>query len=337
MYYHSERKEIIMQKMKIAILGAGGISRKMAETIEKMDTAQVYAVASRDVSKAEAFATEFSIPKAYGSYDAMLADKNVELVYIATPHSHHMEHAIQCLEAGKHVLCEKAFTTNTAQARKIIDLAKEKKLYVAEAIWTRYMPMARTIRELCESDRIGNVTALWGNLGYPIFHKERLKDPNLAGGALLDVGIYTLTFASIAFGDAITNVTTSAQLSEEGVDKQNSVTLNYQDGKMAFLFSSALSATDRCGMIYGDKGYAIVDNINNFEGIRIYNTNHELEEHIQAPKQITGYEYEVQVAIDCIHEGKLESEEMPHSETILMMELMDSIREKWGMYYPWEK
>lgn len=326
-----------MQKMKIAILGAGGIARKMAETVQNMDSAEIYAVASRDLKRAEDFAKVFSIPKAYGSYEEMLNDKSVELVYIATPHSHHTEHALQCITSGKPILCEKAFTTNASEAKRVIDLGLEKKIFVSEAIWTRYMPMTKTIQDFCKSDKIGKISSLWCNLGYPISHKERIKDPKLAGGALLDIGIYTLTFASIAFGDEITKISTDAQMSEEGIDIQHSITLTYRDGKMANLFSTTLAATDRFGTIYGDKGYAIIDNINNFEGIRIYNTEHQLLEHIKAPQQITGYEYEVEAAITCIREGKLECEQMTHAQTIQMMTLMDTIREKWNMYYPWEQ
>ncbi|MGI6777877.1 MAG: Gfo/Idh/MocA family protein [Acetivibrionales bacterium] len=326
-----------MQKIKMAILGAGHIARCMADTIQRMDNVEGYAIASRDFSRAKALADEFSFAKAYGSYEDMLSDPAVELVYIATPHSHHAQHAIQCLTADKHVLCEKAFTVNAEQAQNVLEFAKKRNLFITEAIWPRYMPMAKKLREFCNSDKIGKIIALCGNLGYPVYNNSRINDPNLAGGALLDVGIYPLTFASIAFGDDITDITTTAVMSEHGVDMQNTITLTYRNGRTAALFSTVLSPTDRMGVIYGEKGYAIVDNINNYEGLRIYNAQHELIEHITRPPQITGYEYEVQAAIDSIYNGKYECMQMPHAQTIHMMKLMDSIRREWDMWYPCEQ
>lgn len=326
-----------MAKINFAIMGAGNIARYMAETVTKMDTVKAYTVASRDIKRAQGLGDKYGFSKAYGSYEEVISDPNVDLVYIATPHSHHARHMIQCLEGGKHVLCEKAFTVTAEEAKSVLSLAKEKGLLVAEAIWPRYMPMAKTIQDFCASGKIGKILSLTCNLGYPVSHIERIKDPNLAGGALLDVGIYPITFASIVMGDDIKDITTTAVMSDLGVDMQNTITLTYSDGRMASLFSSVLGPTDRMGIIYGDKGYAIVDNINNFEALRIFNANHELIEQIDRPKQITGYEYEVQAAVDAINAGEIECPQMPHKETIFIMELMDEIRHKWNMWYPGEK
>ena len=183
-----------MGKIKIAILGAGSIARQMAYTISNMDNVDAYAVAARDFERAEKFAKEYGFEKAYGSYEAMLKDENVDLVYIATPHSHHYEHSMLCLNHGKHVLCEKAFTANAKQAEEVLKLAESKKLLITEAIWTRYMPMAKTLNEVIQSGIIGEVTSLTANLGYVIKDIPRLIEPKLSGGALLDVGIYTINF-----------------------------------------------------------------------------------------------------------------------------------------------
>ena len=160
--------------MRIGILGAGGIAHKMAETVGGMEEAEVYAVASRSLEKAEDFAKQYQIPKAYGSYREMAADPSVDLVYVATPHSHHYEHVKLCLEHGRHVLCEKAFMINSSQAKEAVRMAREKKLLLAEAIWTRYMPSRTIIREAVESGIIGEVTSLTANLGYVIKHKEQI-------------------------------------------------------------------------------------------------------------------------------------------------------------------
>ena len=183
--------------MKLGILGAGGIASTMAKTVAEMKGVEVYAVAARDLERARVFAQKYEVKKAYGSYEEMLADDEVELVYIATPHSHHYLHAKMCLEAGKHVLCEKAFTVNAEQAQKLFDLAKEKKLLITEAIWTRYMPSRKMINDIIESGVIGEVTAVTANLSYTVSHVERIRKPELAGGALLDVGVYPINFASM--------------------------------------------------------------------------------------------------------------------------------------------
>lgn len=326
-----------MKKINIAILGAGSIANMMGATVQKMDTVNAYAVASRDIGRAQSIARKFGFEKAYGSYEEMLSDPSVDLVYIATPHSLHAENARQCLEAGKHVLCEKSFTVTAREAKDITALAKEKNLLLTEAIWPRYMPMAKTLKEFVNSGKIGKIHSLTCNLGYPISHIERIQDPNLAGGALLDVGIYTLSFASLIMGNDVKEITTTAVMNDRGVDLKSTTTLTYSDGRISSLFSSVLGPTDRMGILYGDTGYAIVDNINNFESIKIYNADHELIEQVNRPAQITGYEYEVQAAADAINAGELECADMPHAETILIMELMDKIRHSWGLWYPGER
>lgn len=322
--------------MKIGILGAGAIAKSMAETINNMEDAANYAVASRDYERAEAFAKEFGFAKAYGSYEEMLSDKEVDLVYVATPHSHHYEHVKLCLNYGKHVLCEKAFAINAKQAEEMFALAKERGLLLTEAIWTRYMPMRKTLDEVIASGIIGDISMLTANLGYVISHKPRLVDPALAGGALLDVGIYPINFALMALGNDIESITSTAVLTDKGVDAQNSITLVYRDGKMAVLNSSMLSLSDRLGVINGSKGFIVVENINNCEKIRVYDLNRKELTCYEAPKQISGYEYEVRACIRAINEGKLECEEMPQAETISVMKLMDGLRKEWGVIYPGE-
>ena len=322
--------------MKIGILGAGGIARVMAETVNGMEEAQCYAIAARDLGRAQKFAEEFGVEKAYGSYEEMLQDPQVELVYIATPHSHHYEHVKLCLEHGKHVLCEKAFTANAAQAEEILKMAEEKGLLLTEAIWTRYMPMRKTIDEVVASGIIGKVTSLSANLGYVIEQNERIHAPELAGGALLDLTVYPLNFASMVFGDDIVKVDASCVKIDTGVDGQDNVMLTYRDGKMATMYTTIHAQTDRRGMINGSLGYIEIENINNYESMKVYDLDRKVIASYEAPKQITGYEYEVRAAVRAIQEGKTECEEMPHAETIKMMKLMDRIRADFGIVYPFE-
>lgn len=325
----------------IAILGVGSIAEKMAQTLNGMEGKDkefcCYGAASRDRERAEAFAAKYGFEKAYGSYEEMAADQAVDLVYLATPHSHHYAHAKLCLENGKHVLCEKAFTVNAPQARELFDMAEKRGLLLTEAIWTRYMPMRRMIDDVLASGIIGTPCTLTANLGYRIFEKERLIRPELAGGALLDVGVYTLNFALMAFGKDFEKIESSVQMAETGVDAQESITLRYRDGRMAVLNATMMGISDRRGVIYGDRGFLEVENINNPQSITVYDGDYREVKRIPCPPQVTGYEYEVESCLKAVREGRTECPEMPHSETIYVMELMDELRRQWGLSYPCEE
>lgn len=319
--------------MKLGILGAGGIASTMAKTVAGMKDVEAYAVAARDLERARVFAQKYEVKKAYGSYEEMLADDEVELVYIATPHSHHYLHAKMCLEAGKNVLCEKAFTVNAEQAQKLFDLAKEKKLLITEAIWTRYMPSRKMINDIIESGVIGEVTAVTANLSYTVSHVERIRKPELAGGALLDVGVYPINFASMVLGDKVKDVKATA-IFQNGVDILDSIAMVFEGDRMATLQCGAREISDRMGSIFGTRGYMQVQNINNPEKITVFDTEHKEVASYVVPEQISGYEYEVESCMEAIQEGKLECPEMPHAETIRIMKIMDDIRKSWNYEIP---
>lgn len=322
--------------MKVGILGAGGIARKMSETINKMDNVQLLAVGSRDLEKAKAFAKDFNIPKAYGSYEELAKDSEIDLIYVATPHSRHYQDCMLCLKNGRNVICEKAFTANAKEAEEILTYAKEHNLFVTEAIWTRYMPMRFKLDEIIKSGVIGDISSLTANLGYELTHIERLQKPELAGGALLDLGVYTINFALMAFGDDIADIKSSCTKNQYGVDKDNAIIITFKDGKIAILHSNAAAKTDRFGIIYGTKGRIEVTNINNCEGIAVI-LNDGTTTKYETPKQITGFEYQVEASVKAIKEKKIETEFMPHEETIRVMKIMDSLRKEWGIVYPFEK
>ncbi len=321
--------------MRIGILGAGGIARKMAATVNGMDNMELAAIGSRSTEKAAAFAEEFGIPAAYGSYEQLAADSSLELIYVATPHSRHYEDALLCLNSGRNVLCEKPFTVNCKQAESLIQLAKSKGLFIGEAIWTRYLPMRFRLDEILQSGVIGTPSYLTANLGYCINHVERLIKPELAGGALLDLGVYTINFALMAFGNAVAEIKSSCNKNEYGVDINNSIIMNFTDGKTAMLHSNMNSLTDLRGIIYGDKGRIQFDNINNCEGITVY-LNDGTVTRYDTPQQITGFEYEVQAAADAIAAGSSEAAQMPHSEILRVMKIMDDLRSEWSIRYPFE-
>ncbi len=330
------KKKEDKENMKVGILGAGSIAVTMAKTLNGMENARAYAVGSRSLEKAQAFAEKNQVEKAYGSYEALFADPEVELIYVAVPHSHHYQAMKMALEAGKPVLCEKAFTANATQAEEILRLSEEKGIFVGEAMWTRFLPSRAMIDEVIRSGEIGKVHMITANLGYDIRTVERLRNPELAGGALLDVGIYPLTFIRMITDAKIASMDTSCVKLETGVDAQNAATFVFEDGCMASMHSSMLGGTEQAGIVYGDKGYLIAWNINNVNKIQIFDNNRKLIREMQVPEQITGFEYEVQAAIEAVSAGKTECPQMPHSETMYMMRLMDRMREAWGIRFPFE-
>lgn len=323
--------------MKIAILGAGGIAASTAPTMAALKEIECYAVASRSLDKAQAFASKFGFQKAYGSYEEMLADPKVELVYIATPHSHHFAHMMLCLTHGKPVLCEKAFTMNVKQAQMVKEYANAHGIFAAEAIWPRYMPSRELINRVLASGIIGKVHTLTANLSYVIHQNRRLMDPELAGGALLDVGVYGINFALMHFGSDIQRIESSVQMTPTGVDGMESITIFYKDGRMAVLTHGMYARSDRKGIFYADNGYMVVENINNPQSVSVYDQSDKLLEYYEVPGQISGYEYEFLEAARCIREGKVEADSMPLGDSIQMMQVMDTLRNQWGLVYPQEK
>lgn len=321
---------------KVGIIGAGTIAGKMAETLmAKPQGCQCYAISSRSLEKAQEFAQKWGMEKAYGSYEEMLNDPEVDLVYVATPHSHHYDHAHLCIDHGKPCLVEKSFTANARQAEELLAYAKEKGVFVTEAIWTRYMPLSMKIKELMESGIIGEPHILTATLCYNMAKKQRIFLPELCGGALLDLGVYCLNFSRMYFGTDIVKTVSNVHIDQpSGMDVQESISLSYADGKMANLQAGALCLNDRQGIISGTEGYIRVDNVNCPELVEVYR-NYELVASYPKPAEmVTGYEYQVYECRRCIAEGLLESPMMPHAETISIMKQMDQLRKEWGVVYP---
>lgn len=328
-------QNINLTTMKLGIIGAGWIAEKMAISLQnKPQECECYAIASRDIEKANAFAKKWNLPKSYGSYEELVNDSDIDLVYIATPHSHHFQHAKLAIEHGKPCLVEKAFTANERECEQLLLLAKEKGIFITEAIWTRYMPLSHKVKEIMESGIIGEPRILTATLCYMMENKERIIRPELCGGALLDLGVYALNFARMYFGTDIVRSISNCHLGPTGMDMQECISLSYADGKMANLQSGALCLNDRQGIISGTEGYIRVDNINCPEQIDVYR-NYELVETYKKPKDmVTGYEYQVFECKRCLEQGLLESPMMPHAETLSIMKQMDSFRKEWGVHYP---
>lgn len=319
---------------RIGIIGAGWIAEKMAEAIAPFQDMCIYAIASRSIDKARLFAARWKVEKAYGSYEELVSDPAVDLVYIATPHSHHYDHAMLAVNHGKPVLVEKAFTANARQAEDLINAAKAKGVFITEAIWTRYMPLSHKIKEIMDSGIIGEPRVLTATLCYMMEDKERIVRADLCGGALLDLGVYTLNFARMYFGTDIVKTVTNCHLGPTGMDMHESISLSFADGRMANLQAGALCLNDRQGIISGTEGYIRVDNINCPEVVEVYRNYELVQRFTKDENMINGYEYQVLEARSIIEAGLTESPMMPHQETISIMRQMDDLRKEWGVVYP---
>ena len=323
--------------MKLGIIGAGRIASKMASTISRLSPEEGvfnYAIASRELSRAKEFASKYAIPKAYGSYKELVDDPEVDLVYIATPHSHHYPCAMLSLEAGKPVLCEKSFMANAREAEAVLDFAHKRGIFITEAMWTRFLPLSLKVRELLDSGIIGEPRVLRASLCYQMETKERVVRPDLCGGALLDVGVYCLSFARMYFGGDIASCSSSCVKFPSGVDMHDTISLVYRDGRIASLLTSAASLTDRQGIIGGSEGYIVVENVTNPSQVTIYKDFLPVETFYPPKSQVTGYEYQVLASRDAIGKGLLETPFMPHEETLATMRQMDELRRQWGIVYP---
>ena len=322
------------QIMRVGIIGTGWIAEKAAITLGGLQQCEAYAVGSRTSEKAEAFASKWNIPKSYGSYAELIADPDVDLIYVGTPHSHHYDVTREALLAGKPCLVEKAFMANHRQAAEIVKIAHEQKVFLAEAIWTRYQPAVTIVRDLISSGRIGTPRLVTATLGYSMGDKPRIMRADLCGGALLDLGVYALNFVRMFFPSDILSIESQCVKSKTGMDLTNAISLVLTDGILANVQSSASCVGDNIGVIAGTDGNLIIDNINNPQKITVNTHDREFVEDIHVPKQITGYEYQFVACREALIEGLLEPREMPHEETLYIMQLMDDFRMKWGVHYP---
>ena len=320
--------------LRVGIIGTGWIAEKAAITLAGLTMCEAYAVGSRTQEKADEFVRKWNVRKAYGSYAELMADPEVDLVYVGTPHSHHYDVTREALLAGKPCLVEKAFMANRREAQEIIDLAHERKVFLAEAIWTRYQPVVNMVRELIKSGRIGTPRLLTATLGYSMGDKPRIMRADLCGGALLDLGVYALNFVRMFFPADIVSIDSQCVKSTTGMDLTNAITLVLADGMLCNLQSSAACVGDNIGVIAGTDGNLIIDNINNPQTITVNGPDRTYIETIRVPQQITGYEYQLVACRQALIDGLLEPLEMPHKETLYIMELMDGLRQKWGVRYP---
>lgn len=322
-----------MKTIKWGILGLGKIAHKFAQAIGEAEGAELIAVASRSEDKAEDFAAQYEVATAYGSYEALVEDDTIDVIYIATPHGRHKQDAILCLEAGRNVLCEKAFTLNLRELDEVIKAAKSNDCFLMEAIWTRFHPNFLKLQELISEGAIGEPKYLRADFGFhtPYNAESRLWNPKLGGGSLLDIGIYPLFLALQLFGKP-DEIQAKANLTEEGVDSSMAIQLFWNDGKHAQLFSTFEADTNIEAEIYGQKKRIQLHNRwHNPAPVSLWERNTQLA-YWDFP-DTSGYVYEVLHVGTCIREQRKESPLLPLNFSQLLMGTMDTIRKMTGVIY----
>jgi predicted dehydrogenase len=324
-------------KIRWGILGTGNIAHKFATGLVATPGAQLVAVGSRTAASADKFGQEFNVPHRHASYEALVDDAEVDVVYISTPHPFHKDNSLLCLEAGKAVLCEKPFTMNASEAEELIDVAQEKQLFLMEAMWNRYLPAIVKLRQLLADGAIGEVQMLTADFGFRAgFNpKGRLFDPELGGGALLDAGVYPISFASMLFGTP-NRIATLANLGQTGVDEQAGIILGYEAAKMSIIYSAVRIATPSEAIVMGTEGRIVVHAPIYKPTQLTLSRSGQADEILDLPHEGNGYNYEAAEVMACIRAGKLFSELMPLTETLSIMKTMDQIRAQWGLKYPME-
>lgn len=326
-----------MINFKVGIMGAGNIAGIVADTLNQLDAFEPYAIASRSLDKANEFGDKYNIEKRYGSYEELVNDPDVELIYIATPHSHHAEQAKMCINAGKPCLVEKAFSYNATTAAEVFKLSEEKGVFCAEAMWIRFLPMYQVLADAIRNNVIGKINNIQCSLCYDLRTKERLIKPELAGGALLDLGVYPINLMCMMFGKLPEAISSSCVKLETGVDAQDVLNLNFNGGQSGTAVISMMYKADNNARIYGTNGYIEIDNINNPEAIRFFKADKELIQEVKTPsKQITGYEFQFLAARDAIILGETDTKIMSHKDSLSILGITDTLRKIWKMSFPME-
>ena len=328
----------VADKIRWGILGTGGIARKFATGLSVLDDAELVAVGSRTQESADRFAEEFGVGRCHPSCGALAADDDVDVVYIATPHPMHLENSIACLEKGRHVLCEKPITLNVHDTEKMIAVARRENRFLMEAMWMRFIPTILKIEQWLADGAIGDVCAVEASFGFCATPDPagRWFNPALGGGALLDVGIYPISFASVVFGRQPDTIVSQVHLGDTSVDEQNALLFQYEGGAVAQLSSAVRTEFRNDAVIFGTEGMIKVDApFWNSETVTLVRSG-QPEERCNLPIEGNGYNYEAQAVMQCIRDGRLEEPRMPHAESLAIMQTLDALRQQWGLRYPGE-
>ncbi|UOR04527.1 Gfo/Idh/MocA family oxidoreductase [Hymenobacter aerilatus] len=326
-----------MKNTNWGIIGPGKIAHKFAQDLALVPGARLHAVASRTLEKAQQFAAQYNAPHAFGSYEELVQLPDLDAVYVATPHSEHHAHTLLCLRAGVAVLCEKAFARNAAEVAEMVAVAREKQVFLMEALWTRFMPATHKALELVGAGAIGRPVHIVADFGFAAEYNpaSRLFDPGLAGGSLLDIGIYPVFFSKFFLGEP-TQVKAVGALTETGVDLTCSMALAYPSGATASLYSTLAATTDTTCTIYGTEGKLHLHHkFHHAQRITLHRTGEEPQDfHFEEAGY--GYRHEAQHVQECLAQGLTESPLVPLAFSEKLIATLDDIRQQLGVHYPGE-
>jgi predicted dehydrogenase len=327
-----------MNKVKWAVLGCGRIAGKFAADLQLVKDAELFAVASRDIEKAKAFAAQYPAEHVYGSYEELVNNTEIDVIYVATPHSHHHEHTLLCLRHNKAVLCEKAFAINGAQVREMVTEARNRNVFLMEAMWTKFLPHFNKVQEMIADGKLGALQSIQVNFGFlpPQPPAQRIFDPALGGGTLLDIGIYNVFLVQSILGKP-DNIQAIMKRASTGVDEQLAVQFQYSSGAVAQLLSSFTSNLQTDANIAGNGGRIRLTS-------RFYEPSATIEfypERVDSLQIIPvnkepgwGYHHQIRHVQECLRQGLTESPVMSLDDSMDLMETMDSIRREVGLKYP---
>ncbi len=322
--------------IKWGIIAPGSIANAFVKEVKNTKDGVLSAVYGRNEDKTKEFAKIHNIDKYYSDIDEFLNDENIDAVYIATPHNYHMEYAKKCIKAKKHILCEKPFSYNHKTGKEVLELAKDNNVFIMEALWTLFLPAVNKAKSWIKEDKIGKVKLITINFGFKseCDLNSRLYNPNLAGGALLDVGIYPILFSNYMANSYPKEIKASAEFTQTNVDESDIINLKYEDGTLASLTCSIALDTDNSAVIYGEKGKIVVPSFWMAKEAYLYSED-KTEKYIDEYKD-AGYKHEIEEANNCIINKYIESNVASHNNTLELAKIMDEVRKQIGLVYPFE-
>lgn len=321
-----------MEKLRVGVIGLGGIFSRVMTDFQNARNCELYAVAARDAGRARDMALKYGAKRAFGSYEELAACPEVDMVYVVTPHSLHREHALMCLAHGKHVLCEKAFAMDGREAREMVDFAREKGLFIMEAMWTRFMPAMKRLREMCDAGELGDIRHITADFGYAAKYdpQSRIFAPALGGGALMDVGVYPLSICAMLLGTEAEEIQSQCVPAPSGVDARTAMQLRYPSGATAQLMS-AIDVNGTSRMTIYDRR-ATIEIPDFWHATRLIINGNE----IKFPDENEGHHHQFVHAAEMIAAGRTASDVMPPEESIRIMDIMTGVRLANGVRYPGE-
>jgi dihydrodiol dehydrogenase / D-xylose 1-dehydrogenase (NADP) len=327
------------EKIQWGIVGTGWMAQQFARGLGALADAQITAVSSRTKESAEKFAAEFNIPHRYVGIEDIICDKDVDIIYIATPHPMHKDETIKSLEGGKAVLCEKPLAMNSTEVSQMIACAKKKKLFLMEAMWMYFFPAMAEVRRLIAAGAVGEVRIVQSNICMrrPWEPRGRFFNPQLGGGALLDLGIYNIALAQMIYGQQPRSISSLAHIGESGVDEQSSAVFRYENGEMAVLTCAVRTIAINEAIIYGTEGYIRIPDMFWHPDRIFVKTGQNGEKEIAFECLGNGWSFEAAQVMRCLRKGMVECPTMPLDTSAAIMKTMDQIRQQWGLVYPMEK